>query len=119
MYNIYYYNQCCVCLGGYVAEKVFFHNKLGNGAFSDMESLEHLTTLILDYGTLSGITTQLNDFCQKVCYKTFKKRLKLIRKLMHKTTKIIKKNKKLITTIADELYKKDILSPDEIKSLLK
>ena len=127
--------ELSVLLGGYCAEKLIF-KELSTGASNDLEKASSLArNLVTKYGMSKlgpisfgkrqsspflGYDEEITrNYSEKIASEIDKETERFIRESENKTIKLLKKKKKLLKRIADELIKKETIEKEEFENLLK
>ena len=119
--------QLDVCMGGRAAEEIFNgKTQITTGASSDFNKATNIATkMVTQWGMSPKIgkvyystenLSKLSPELQNIINKEVKR---LLDESFHRATKLIKKHKNKLELLANELIKKETLSGDEIKTLIK
>jgi len=127
--------ELSVLLGGYCAEKLIF-KELSTGASNDLEKASSLArNLVTKYGMSKlgpisfgkrqsspflGYDEEITrNYSEKIASEIDKETERFIRDSENKAMKLLKKKRKLLKRIADELIKKETIEKEEFENLLK
>jgi len=127
--------EISVLLGGYCAERLIF-KELSTGASNDLEKASSLArALVTKYGMSKlgpisfgirqsspflGYEEEITrNYSEKVASEIDKETERFIKESENKTIKLLKKGKKMLKRIADELIEKETIEKEEFENLLK
>ena len=127
--------EISVLLGGYCAERLTF-KELSTGASNDLEKASSLArALVTKYGMSKlgpisfgrrqsspflGYEEEVTrNYSEKVASEIDKEVERFIKESENRTIKLLKKKKKMLKRIADELIEKETIEKEEFESLLK
>ncbi len=127
--------EISVLLGGYCAERLIF-KELSTGASNDLEKASSLArALVTKYGMSKlgpisfgirqsspflGYEEEITrNYSEKIASEIDKETERFIRESENKTIRFLKKGKKMLKRIADELIKKETIEKEEFEDLLK
>ena len=127
--------EISVLLGGYCAERLIF-KELSTGASNDLEKASSLArALVTKYGMSKlgpisfgirqsspflGYEEEITrNYSEKVASEIDKETERFIKESENKTIKLLKKGKKMLKRIADELIEKETIEKEEFEDLLK
>jgi len=122
-------HELCALLGGYVVEKEFF-GEVTTGPSSDLERATNMArSMVTQYGMSDlGPATfgeqnqevflgrdfgHVKNYSEQMAHEIDKRIKAFVDEAFVETTKIVNKNKKLITKIAEDLLEKENISRDE------
>ncbi|XP_026331849.1 paraplegin [Hyposmocoma kahamanoa] len=121
------FDRMCMALGGRAAEAITF-NSITSGARNDLEKVTKIAyAQIRVYGMspVVGLVSfpDMKERGKSPFSKTLKNLMdlearKLIAKAYYRTEEILKQNRDLLKTLAEELLRKETLNFDEVKAIL-
>jgi cell division protease FtsH len=128
----YLENRLVVALGGRAAEEIVFGTrKMTTGAYNDMEVVQQIArAMVVNYGfsdimgtvswspDTSSIGLQQAQYSSYIQTRIDMEVLKLTRQAYDKAKNIIDNNYELFLRIAEQLYKNEVLTKDDIDMLI-